>query len=577
MLCPAHRGLNSRLVRAVFGLLVEEVGGKARPLRRFARHPGRYHLKQGEGRPDEIRALVERLADVEGLWHGLVESGCEACILAIVGGDEDVLRDLWALVVGRTHRRRPQKAPPVFGRLVAVWIENLQDGEKVKREAEALGRTVKRVRWAVSKHRRERSSTRSVRKKQRKAASGRLKTRDSGYGSATGNGGDLAAWKPADDLGATLVYRSSSSLSREKGRDWCDDEDPFIQTAVEYDVLLRKSDTLSRCQLGTLDPNISTHTIPQDSTTDEQVEEYDVFLRERSTAAYHCQQPHASDAISSSSTLHIPPPSILEEGDDEYDADDDDSDYDEDEPEMWYRTLIPNSEGVFDPILRATSNLAAKVGRSESLRSDPGDGLMDPRPLTLGLVDGLSQNGEPYDPAQWTDVTAATRETRWRGGGVAEGYGSSSVYSTTGTAIPHPPVLAASTVVGSVGRLRRAFPSRDELAWAAWPNPFADAPPTTTITHSNASQRLPRASPSPSSPTVAGMVGDSITTAALSPDDFYNALEGLDGLSNVDTAKGNPAGIPEGTVLPWESISAVGRCSCTAQLEMWREGIPCDQ
>lgn len=576
VLCPAHRGLNSRLVRAVFDLLVEEVGGKARPLRRFARHPGRYHLKRDEGRPDEVCALVDRLTDLEGMWHGSVLSGCEACILAIVGGDEDVLRDLWAVVVGRTHKRR-NMAPPVFGGLVAAWIENLEDGEKVKREAEALGRTVKRVRWAVSKHRREKRSIRSVSKSKRKARRGRERARDSGYGSATGNGGDLAAWRPADDLGATLVYRSSLSLSRENGRGRYDDMDPYIQTTVEYDVLLRKSDTLSRCQPGTTDPNISTHNIPQDSTTDEQFEEYDVFFRERSTAACHHQQLHASDANSSSSTLHIPPPSIPEEGEDEYDADDDDSDYDEDEPDMWYRTLIKNNDAEFDPIIHATSNSTVNISCSESPRSDPSDEAMNLRPLTLGLVDGLSQSEEPYDPAQWTDVTVATRDTRCGGGGVAEGCGSSSVYSTTGTAIPHPPVLAASTVVTSGGRLRRALTSGDELAWAAWPKPFADAPPITTITHRNAIQRLPRASPSLSNRTVADTAGDSIITAELSPDDFHNTLQELDSLFIVNTAKGHIAGIPEGTVLPWESISAVGRCSCTAQLEIWREGIPCDQ
>lgn len=554
----------------MFGLLVDEVGGRAKPLRRFARHPRRYHCKGGEGKV--VCGLVERLVDVEGLWRGLVQNGCEACILAIVGGDEDLLRDLWALVVGRTHRRR-QKAPPVFGGLVAAWIESLEDGEEVKREVEALGRAVKRVRWTVSKHRREKRSMRSVRKSKRKARSGRGRVRDSGYGSATGNRDDLVEWKAADDLGATLVYRSSSSLSRGKGRDRCDDEDQFIQTAVEYDVLLRKSDTMSRCQPGSLDPNISTHTIPQDSTIDEQVEEYDVFLRGRSMAAYHYHQPHTSDASSGSSTLHISPPSIPEEGDNEYDADDDDSDYDEEEPELWYRTY---GDAEFDPISHVTSNLVANVGRSETLRSDPGDGEVDPRPLTLGLVDGLPQSEEPYDPAQWTDVTVATRDTRGIGGGVAEGCGSSSVYSTTGTAMPHPPVLVASTIVSSGGRLRRALASRDELAWAAWPNPFADAPPITRVTHSNASQRLPRASPSSSSRTMAGTVGDSITTAGFSSDDFHNALEGLGDLSIANSPKGNTAGIPEGTVLPWESISAVGRCSCTAQLEMWREGILCD-
>lgn len=550
---------------------------KAKPLRRFARHPSRYHLKD-EGQGKIVGALVDRLADVERLWHGHVESGCEACILAFVGGDEDVLRDLWAMVVGRTHRRR--KTAPVFGGLIGAWIDNLHDGKRVKREATALGRAVKRVRWAVSKHRREKRSMHSVSKTKRKAMSGRRRGRDSGYGSATGNGVDLAAWKPADDLGATLVYRSSSSSSREKGRDRCDyDDDPYIQNVIEYDVLLRRRETLSRCQSGNLGPNVSTHIVPRDSTPEEQDGVYNLLLRKKSPAAYQYKQPHASDASMSSSTLlHMPAPSISEKGNDEYDADNDDSDYD-DEPGTWYRTIMQNSDAEFDPTSRAASNFATNVGHSESPTSHQSDEATNARRLTLGLVDDFSQSEEPYDPAQWTDVTLATRETRWKGEGVAEGCGSSSVYSTNGTALPHPPVpTTTSTVLSSGGRLRRALASRDDLAWAAWPNPFTDDPPITTITHSNDSQSLLRASPSSSARIVAGTIDDSIiTTAVLSPDDLYDALEGFDDLFIANTEKGNTAGIPEGTVLPWESISAVGRCSCTAQLEMWREGIPCDQ
>lgn len=593
VLCPAHQGLNSHLVRAVFGMLVEEVGCKARPLRRFVRHPARYHLKEEEGKV--VCALVDRLLSVQGLWsaplaHGayarkvrgfMEEGGCEACILAIVGGDEDLLRDLWALVAGRTHRRR-QKTPPVLGGLVAAWMENLEEGEKVRREAEELGRVVKRVRRAVWKHRHEKRSMRSVHKKKRKNISGYGRARDSGYGSTTGKGGHSAAWKPADDLGATLIDCSYLSSSHEKGRDGCGDDadanDSFAHTAVEYDILLRKRTTLSQSQATTLDPDIYTHSIAQDSTMEAQDGEYDVFLREKSPAGYHYQQPRASDARMSSSTLHIPPISISEEADNEYDADDDDSDYDHDELDMYYDACIQNDDMELHPVLRATSNMEAQVGRCLSLRSGLSDEAMDTRPLNLGQVDTLSQSEEAYDPAQWTDVTVATWDPRSRGIGGAENCGSSSVYSTTGTAVPHPRVLPTSTVVSS-GCLRQALASRENLPWTAWPNPFVNVAPIATITHSNASQRFLCTSPSSSSAssrTVAGMVDDSRRNASLSPDHFQKALEGLEHLSIVDTGKGDIMGIPEGTVLPWESISAVGCCSCTAQLEMWREGISCD-
>lgn len=582
----------------MFQLLKAEVGCKARPLRRFARHPGRYHLKGkeegGGGRAGEvICALVDRLASVEGLWSASPpigrpwaarksadeeEGGCEACILAIVGGDEDVLRDLWALVAGRTHRRR-QELPPVFGGLVAAWFEGLEYGEKVRDEAEALWRVVKGVRRAVSKHKRDKKRMRSVNNKKRKNSSGHGRARDSGYGSITVTGGDLAAWKPADDLGATLIDCSSLPSSPGTERHGRDDDDPFVQTAVEYDVFLRKRGTLLQCHAATLDPNISTHTVAQDPTTEEPGQEYDVFLRRRSLAPNEYQQPNASYANSSSSTLHIPPASNSEEAENEYDADDDDSDYDNDDLDMYYSACIQNDEMELHPVQRATRSWENQVGSSQSLRSDPIDEAMDPRALAPSLADSFSQSQETYDPAQWTDVTIATWESRWKGDVVTKNCASSSVYSTNGTAVPHPQVFATSEVVSS-GLLRQALASREELAWEAWPNPFAHVAHLPTITHSNASQRFLWTSSSRSSAssrTVAGTVGDGRANASLSLDHLQKALEDLEHLSIVGTEEGDSIGIPEGTVLPWESVSAVGHCSCSAQLGMFREGIPCDE
>ncbi|KAJ4420974.1 hypothetical protein N0V82_004016 [Gnomoniopsis sp. IMI 355080] len=588
-LCPAHSGLNSRLVRAVFSLLTAEVEHKraTRPLRRYLRHLGRYHTeKSGDG--ELLRALMNRLAGVTALWldpeefarvnpglwtrHVLVEGGCEACVLALVGGDEGVLRDLGAVVAGRTHRR---KAAPALGGLIAAWMVGMEgEGKMVKGERERLGRVVKRVRKAVWKHRRDKRRPRSATSSKR--GSRREMARDSGYGSATGSSGDLAAWKRFEGGVARVDEHASLLSSCGHGWDGCDDDDddePFIPSVVDYDVYLRKRQQAPLHQSGVSDISASTHGTLRQSILENN--EYDIYLQERQSAPPQHQPHDAFGDCSSSSTLHVSQHSAEE---DEYDDNDDHHEFNGRQLGAWHSMHTDTADAESRPALRARNSLALRPDGQGDGRDSIGT-MKYAKPLALSLVDDGSQGRETFDPAQWTDVSVATRDSRGGWGEVVGCCGSSSVYSTAGTAVPHPPVPAMSTVVGG-NELRRALPSSEELAWTTWPNPFVDvAPSMNTTSGSGSDSQTSSCMSSWLHFTAAGTLGESSMAAFLSPDEFQRALDRLEELSLVDEPGDENGGMMDnldGTILPGESASAVGRCVCMTRVELQAKGAAHD-
>jgi hypothetical protein len=122
----------------------------------------------------EQRILIERVRELHTLWLSPIDyrktflqapppptekkwpfqhEGCEACILARVGGDVGVLLDLRTVVLSRTktaglHRRGNIKVPTLL-RFVEAWLEGLGVGEEVLeenwREAQALKRLRKEI------------------------------------------------------------------------------------------------------------------------------------------------------------------------------------------------------------------------------------------------------------------------------------------------------------------------------------------------------------------------------------------------------------------------------------------------
>lgn len=100
--------------------------------------PGLYHLAFGA-------------VPVGSARRERIRSGCEACILAAVGGDEGILSDLRASLLGRKKKRcAVEELLP----LVEAWIQGTTRGDEVFVESGVLGEEILRCRREMQKARR---------------------------------------------------------------------------------------------------------------------------------------------------------------------------------------------------------------------------------------------------------------------------------------------------------------------------------------------------------------------------------------------------------------------------------------
>ncbi|KIN06047.1 hypothetical protein OIDMADRAFT_49543 [Oidiodendron maius Zn] len=158
-LCTAHRALNPYLIRHIFLLICAE----------STIHLTRLVKKQSLS--TRISEFIDRLHCINTLWMtaGLyhlafgeiptgsaskerIASGCEACILAAVGGDRYILSDLHASLIGRKKKRRPVAE---LLTLVEAWIDRMARAEEVYAQSEALGAEILRCRREMQKARRK--------------------------------------------------------------------------------------------------------------------------------------------------------------------------------------------------------------------------------------------------------------------------------------------------------------------------------------------------------------------------------------------------------------------------------------
>lgn len=102
--------------------------------------PGAYRVSFGVS-PHEAR-------------HERVENDCEACILARIGGDEQMVCDLRATLLGRRKKDKPRSG---LERLVDAWVENLDvtTKEVLKETSDQIGKDVRGLRKEMQKLRRE--------------------------------------------------------------------------------------------------------------------------------------------------------------------------------------------------------------------------------------------------------------------------------------------------------------------------------------------------------------------------------------------------------------------------------------
>ncbi|EWY97800.1 hypothetical protein FOYG_02560 [Fusarium oxysporum NRRL 32931] len=133
-LCPAHHGLEPKLIRRLMLLIIVECTERIQTLRTW---------RQRIAYPSAVIAWLDRIDAVTGLWIGrkafnatfgyervsptnlVVKSKCEACIMSVIGGRPQVLSDLRATLTTRRDRYidRGGRDPRLL-RLIESWISH---------------------------------------------------------------------------------------------------------------------------------------------------------------------------------------------------------------------------------------------------------------------------------------------------------------------------------------------------------------------------------------------------------------------------------------------------------------------
>ncbi|KAF7948851.1 hypothetical protein EAE96_008033 [Botrytis aclada] len=161
VLCDVHKPLNPYLTRKIFLELTAESTTR---LRRLTVEVPLEHL------PVNVQEFVLRMKMLNSIWmqpefyrqayqvqpcdprYERVPSGCEACILATVGGDRSIIRDLFASIWGR---RKKNKQMEGWIDVVRAWASWQGDSEGLTHESQSLGREISRCRKHLQMLRRD--------------------------------------------------------------------------------------------------------------------------------------------------------------------------------------------------------------------------------------------------------------------------------------------------------------------------------------------------------------------------------------------------------------------------------------
>ncbi|KAM0185068.1 hypothetical protein ACHAPC_005377 [Botrytis cinerea] len=161
VLCDVHKPLNPYLIRKIFLELTAECTTRLRRL--TAEIP----LEQ---LPVNVQEFVLRMKILNSIWmqpefyrqayqaqpseprYERVASGCEACILATIGGDRSIIRDLFASIWGR---RKKNKQMDGWIDVIRAWASWQEDSEGLTHESHGLGREISRCRKHLQTLRRD--------------------------------------------------------------------------------------------------------------------------------------------------------------------------------------------------------------------------------------------------------------------------------------------------------------------------------------------------------------------------------------------------------------------------------------
>ncbi|KAF7552822.1 hypothetical protein G7046_g7282 [Stylonectria norvegica] len=141
-LCSSHRGLDPRAIRALSRLVADECTARTD---RFRHWRGRMTYT------GQLVSWLDRIDSITGMWIGReafqivfgynsampaiqkVESGCEACMMAVIGARPQLLCDLRANMVSRRDRQpKSKRRDPRLLRIIDSWISHY---DEVCREA----------------------------------------------------------------------------------------------------------------------------------------------------------------------------------------------------------------------------------------------------------------------------------------------------------------------------------------------------------------------------------------------------------------------------------------------------------
>ncbi|TAQ87874.1 hypothetical protein B7494_g3808 [Chlorociboria aeruginascens] len=158
-LCNTHKPLPAQLIHRIFFQVSAEC----------TTHLTR--LVENRVLSQELFHFIKRIQSISSLWTSRelyrnlvnampedpcferVASGCEACILSVVGGDHGILSDLRASMIGRKkkgHPTRPRLLP-----LVESWINWTGQGDEIRCKSDMLAKTIRRCRRQMQHARRQ--------------------------------------------------------------------------------------------------------------------------------------------------------------------------------------------------------------------------------------------------------------------------------------------------------------------------------------------------------------------------------------------------------------------------------------
>ncbi|KAK7428622.1 hypothetical protein QQZ08_004884 [Neonectria magnoliae] len=192
-LCPSHRGLNPRVIRHFMLMLATE----------FTQRTDRFRTWRARMTfSDSLIAWLDRMDSATALWIGRdafhfvfgydcpaqdimpVDSQCEACIMAVIGGRPSLLSDLRANMVARESQYpKKRRMRPRLWSLVDSWISHFdtdtresifQMSNDLGAEIAALNDDIRRQKEKNSKTRAESGKPPKERRRERSKRAGKL-------------------------------------------------------------------------------------------------------------------------------------------------------------------------------------------------------------------------------------------------------------------------------------------------------------------------------------------------------------------------------------------------------------------